>query len=170
MTFKPMTYLVSFTAFVMLFMGLGGYFGYVKLAEHFLVQAYLDALPINAHVQAGQQGNMLFWREQVPLPDGTFASISASNRDQSLSIHYSGEPTAQAQPTSGAADLPLVAKEHTEDIRIDQARRYLYARVLATSNLKAKETTWLYKYDLRSRKPLRRTAVNPLLLPTPFRP
>ena len=48
MKFKPTTYLASFAGFVILFMGLGGYVGYGKIAEHLLVIAYLDALPVNA--------------------------------------------------------------------------------------------------------------------------
>jgi hypothetical protein len=67
-------------------------------------------------------------------------------------------------------DIPLAANERTEDVRIDKAGRYLYARVIAASQIKSKETTWLYKYDLRGRKLVRRASVSPVLLPTPFRP
>ena len=48
MNFKPTTYLASFAGFVILFMGLGGYVGYVKITEHLLIISYLDgcaALP-----------------------------------------------------------------------------------------------------------------------------
>jgi hypothetical protein len=64
----------------------------------------------------------------------------------------------------------MAANEHTEDLRLDPTGRYLFARVLASSNIPSKATTWLYKYDFRRRKWLRRTSVNPILLPTPFRP
>ena len=67
MTFKPMTYLVSFTAFVLLFMGLGGWVGYTKLAEHFLAQAYLEALPIRLSVQRDEKGAVVRWQDKVAL-------------------------------------------------------------------------------------------------------
>ncbi len=164
MTFKPMTYLVSFTLFVMLFMGLGGYFGYGKIADHFLVQAYLDAHSIQSRVQADAKGNVLRWEETVPLPQGGVVRISASNRPLPIAIRYSDEPAASG------ADIPLAAQERAEDLRIDQAGRYLYARVFASSDIKLKEATWLCKFDLQKRKVARRTAVNPILLPAPFRP
>ena len=170
MTFKPMTYLVSFTAFVMLFMGLGGYVGYAKLADLFLAKAYLDARSIHSHVLVDQPGNVLRWEDQVPLQHGGVAHITASNRPQPISIHYPDGSERALQASPGMTDIPLAANELTEDIRVDRTSRYLYARVFATSNIKSKETTWLYKYDLQSRKILRRASVSPVLLPTPFRP
>jgi|ERR1035438_5657597 hypothetical protein len=170
MTFKPMTYLVSFTLFVMLFMGLGGYVGYAKMADFFLARSYLEAISINANVLVDQQGNVLRWEDQVPLPHGVSAHITASNRSLPISIHFSGEPEPTLQPSPWVTAVPLAANERTEDIRIDKASRYLYARVFATSNIKSQETTWLYKYDLQSHKILRRASVNPILLPAPFRP
>jgi hypothetical protein len=170
MTFKPMTYLVSFTLFVLLFMVLGGYVGYSKLADHFLTQGYLDALPINSHVQTDPQGRVLCWEDQVLLEQGASARIAASNRSMPISIHYSDEPEPMVQPSPRETLIPLDANERTEDIRVDRASRYLYARVYATSNIKSKETTWLYKFDLKGRRFLRRTSVNPILLPAPFRP
>ena len=170
MTFKPMTYLVSFTAFVVLFMALGGYVGYAKLADLFLAKSYLDALSINSHVLVDQQGNVLRWEDQVPMQHGVSASITASNRSQLVTIHYSDESASTDQASPRATDIPLAVNERTEDIRVDKTNRYLYARVFATSNIKSKESTWLYKYDLQSRKMLRRAAVSPVLLPTPYRP
>ncbi len=170
MTFKPTTYLLSFTAFVVLFMGLGGYVGYAKLADLFLARSYLDALSINAQVLVDQQGNVLHWEDQVPLQHGVSARITASNRPLPISIHYSDEPEPTLQPSPRVTGIPLAANERTEDIRIDKASHYLYARVFATSNIKSKEITWLYKYDLQNRKILRRASVNPILLPAPFRP
>jgi len=170
MTFKPMTYLVSFTLFVMLFMGLGGYVGYSKIADHYLAQSYLDALSINVQVLVDPQGNVLRWEDKVPLPHGVSARIIASNRSLPISIYYSDEPGPTAQPSSGVNGIPLAANERTEDIRIDQAGRYLFARVFAASALKSEGTTWLYKYDLQRRKFLRRTSVNPITLPAPFKP
>lgn len=164
MTFKPMTYLVSFTMFVLLFMALGGYFGYGKIADHFLVQAYLEAHSIQSRVQADAKGNILRWEDTVALPQGTLVRISASNRPQPIAIRYADDLNATG------ADLPLAANERTEDLRIDQAGRYLYARVFATSDIKLKEATWLCKFDLQKRRVARRTAVNPILLPAPFRP
>lgn len=164
MTFKPTTYLISFTLFVMLFMALGGYVGYGKMADHFLAQAFLEATPINVQVQEDPQGRVLRWEDQVALPGGGVASILASSRPVPISIHYSGDLGA------AVTAIPLAANERTEDLRLDKAGRYLYARVLATSNLKAKETTWLCKYDLQGRKLQRRASTNPLLLPAPFRP
>jgi hypothetical protein len=164
MTFKPMTYLVSFTLFVMLFMGLGGYFGYGKIADHFLVQAYLDAHSIQSRVQTDAKGNVLRWEEAVSLPQGGVVRISASNRPLPIAIRYSDAPDASG------ADIPLAAHERAEDLRIDPAGRYLYARVFASSDIKLKEATWLCKFDLQKRKVARRTAVNPILLPAPFRP
>jgi hypothetical protein len=68
------------------------------------------------------------------------------------------------------AGISLASNERTEDIRIDKTGHYLYARVFATSEIKSKDTTWLYKFDLQSRKMTRRASVSPNLLPTPFRP
>ena len=168
MTFKPMTYLVSFTLFVMLFMGLGGYVGYGKIAEHFLVQAYLDALPINAHVQLDPQGNVLRWEDAVPLPQGKSVRITASNRSGPIAIQFPDGPGPAVQPTE--TTIPLAPQERTEDLRIDRTNRYLYVRVFATSEIKSKEATWLLKYDLQNRQLARRASVNPILLPAPFRP
>jgi len=170
MTFKPMTYLVSFTAFVVLFMALGGYVGYAKMADLFLAKSYLDASSLNVHVLVDQQGNVLRWEDQVPLQHGGVARITASNRSLPISIQYSGGPEPTLQPSPGVTGIPLAANERTEDIRVDKTSHYLYARVFATSNIKSKESTWLYKYDLQSRKILRRASVSPVLLPTPFRP
>lgn len=170
MKFKPTTYLASFAAFVILFMGLGGYVGYVKIAEHLLVIAYLDALPVNARIQPGPQGNVLCWEDKLPQPQGAFVSVTADNRGLPITIHYSDEARLPGQPASREILLPMAANEHAEDLRIDQAGRYLFARVLATSNIPSKETTWLHKYDFQRRRWLRRTSVNPVLLPTPFRP
>ncbi len=170
MTFKPMTYLVSFTAFVMLFMGLGGYVGYAKLADLFLAKAYLDARSIDSHVLVDQAGGVLCWEDQVPLQHGVSARITACNRSQPISIQYSGGPAPMVQTSPGVIDIPLAANEHAEDIRIDKTSRYLYARVFATSNIKSKESTWLYKFDLEGRRILRRASVSPVLLPAPFRP
>ncbi len=169
MKFKPTTYLASFAGFVIIFMGLGGYVGYVKIAEHLLVIAYLDALPVNARLQAGPHGNVLCWEDKLPQPQGAFVSISADNGSLPLAIQYSDEPRL-SQPAFRGAVLPMAANEHTEDLRVDPAGRYLFARVLASSNIPSKETTWLYKYDFQRRKWLRRTSVNPILLPKPFRP
>jgi hypothetical protein len=169
MTFKPMTYLVSFTLFVLLFMGLGGYVGYHKIADHFLTQAFLDATPLQVHVQADPAGPLLRWEERVALERGESASILATSRSQPISIRYA-EAAASPQAPAQEYGIPLAAKERTEDLRVDRAGRYLYARVFAASSLKAEETTWLCKYDLRGRRLLRRIAVNPILLPPPFRP
>jgi hypothetical protein len=168
MTFKPMTYLVSFTMFVLLFMALGGYFGYAKIADHFLVQAYLDALPINSHVQFGSQGNILRWEDAVSLPQGKSVRITASNRSGTIAILFPDGPSSSVQPTE--TSIPLAARERTEDLRIDRTSRYLYARVFATSEIKSKEATWLLKYDLQNRQLARRASVNPILLPAPLRP
>jgi len=170
MTFKPMTYLVSFAIFVMVFMGLGGYVGYSKIADHFLAQAFLDSLPIQAQVQSDQQGNVVRWEGRVPLPQGEFASIAASNRSAPIEIRFSGEPASGSTPPMRATAIPLAANERTEDLRLDKANRYLFARVFATSPIKEKETTWLLRYDLQSRRVVRRATTNPILLPRPFRP
>jgi hypothetical protein len=170
MKFKPTTYLASFAGFVILFMGLGGYVGYVKITEHLLVISYLEALPINARVQTDPQGNRLCWEDKVPQPRGAFVSISADSRNLPIAIQYSEGARPSAQPDSRGVVLPMAANEHTEDLRLDPAGRYLFARVLASSNIPSKATTWLYKYDFQRRKWLRRTSVNPILLPTPFRP
>ena len=170
MTFKPMTYLVSFTAFVVLFMALGGYVGYANLADLFMAKSYLDALSIHSQVLVDPQGHVLRWEDQVPLQDGVSARITASNRPLPISIQFSGGPAPTPQPSPRVTDIPLAANERTEDIRIDKASHFLYARVFATSNIKSKETTWLYKYDLQNRKILRRASVSPVLLPTPFKP
>jgi len=161
MTFKPMTYLVSFTVFVVLFMGLGGWVGYTKLAEHFLAQAYLEALPLSTTVQTDAGGPLVCWEDKVILPSGAAAGITARNRSVPILVRVGSEP---------AAGIPLAPNERTEDVRLDKAGRHLYARVFAASSMPDRGTTWLYKYDLQSRRILRRTAVNPILLPAPFRP
>ncbi len=170
MTFKPMTYLVSFTMFVLLFMGLGGYVGYGKLADHFLIQAYLEAIPIHAQVQTDPQGPMLRWDEKLPLQRGLVARISAVNRPQPVTVQYSDEAGSSMPQPSPPVGIPLAVNERTEDVRVDRAGRCLYVRVFAPPELKLKETTWLYRFDLQGRKVSRRTSVNPILLPAPFRP
>ena len=170
MTFKPMTYLVSFTAFVLLFMGLGGWVGYTKLAEHFLAQAYLEALPIRLSVQRDEKGAVVRWQDKVVLPTGGSVGIIASNRAQPILIQVVEEQAPATPAATGSAGIPLAANERTEDVRLDKANHYLYARVFATSSIPDKETTWLYKYDLRERRIVRKTSVNPILLPAPFRP
>ncbi len=166
MTIKPWTYLISFTLFVMIFMALGGWVGYVKIAEHLLTQGYLDASSLQTQLLPDPGGPLLRWEDRVALPQGGFASISASRRAEPLSIRY----TAPGQPQAGLLEIPLASNERTEDVRLDRANRYLYARVFATSTIPDKETTWLYKYDLQKRQIVRRTSVNPILLPAPFRP
>jgi hypothetical protein len=170
MTLKPMTYLISFTLFVMLFLGLGVYVGYSKIVDHLLAQSFLEATSINASVLVDQQGRELRWEGKISLQQGVVARIVASNRSTPISIHYSDGPgpTRQSHPTADA--IHLSANERTEDLRIDKANHYLYARVLASSDIKSKETTWLCKYDLQGRRILRRTSVNPIMLPTPFKP
>ena len=49
-TFKPMTYLVSFTLFVLTFTALGAYVGYGKIADQLLTQGYLEATPLRMQV------------------------------------------------------------------------------------------------------------------------
>jgi hypothetical protein len=170
MTFKPMTYLVSFTLFVLLFMGLGGYAAYAKMADHFLALSFLEAASINVHLLGDRQGTVLRWEDKVPLEGGGIASILASNRPGPISILYSDQPRLTVRPSPEADGIPLVANECAEDVRIDKAGRYLYARVFAGSRVKSEETTWLCQYDLNKRKLVRRTCVNPALLPVPFRP
>jgi len=164
MTFKPMTYLVSFSLFVMLFMALGGYFGYGRIADHFLVQAFLEAHPLPSRVQADAKGNLLRWEDTVVLPQGTLVRISASNRPLPIAIRYADAPDATG------TDLPLAALERVEDLRLDRSGRYLYARVFAPSEIKQKEATWLCRFDLHQRRIARRAAVNAILLPAPYRP
>jgi hypothetical protein len=170
MTFKPITYLVSFTLFVLLFMGLGGWVAYGKMADHFLALSFLEATSINVHLLVDRQGTVLSWEDQVALEGGGSASILARNRPAPISISYSSEPRPKAQPPPGADGIPLAPNECTEDVRIDRAGRYLFARVFATSKVRSEEVTWLCKYDLRKRRLVRRTSVNPALLPVPFRP
>ena len=170
MTFKPMTYLVSFTAFVLLFMGRGAYVGYAKFSDLFLARAFLDAHSIQSQILVDPQGNVLQWEEKVPLQQGGFARITARNRSLPISIHFSDEPAPAIQSDPGASGIPLAANERTEDLRIDKAGRYLYARVFSTTKAKFEETTWLYKYDLQSRRIVRRSSANPVMLPAPFRP
>jgi len=169
MTFKPMTYLVSFTVFVVLFMALGGYVGYGKIADHFLTQSFLDATSINSHVVADRQGNMVCWEDKLPLQNGVVVYVAACNRSAPISIRFADE-SKLATSSLKVDDITLAANEHTEDVRLDQTRHYLYARTLKASGSKTQEITWLYKYDLQRRELSRRTAVNPIMLPAPFKP
>ena len=159
MSFKPTTYLTSFAMFVILFMGTGVYLGWQKISDHLLAQAYLEAVPIQVQITVDEQGPLFRWDDRVPLQGVAFVRISAANRTQAIGVQYSDAPTTQ---TNG---LLLAAHERTEDIRVDRMGRYLYLRVLGTSAIKAKETTWLLKYDLQRRGLRRRTSVNPILLP-----
>jgi hypothetical protein len=170
MTFKPMTYLVSFTCFVLLFMGLGAYVGYAKFSDLFLTRSFLDAFPVHSQLLAGGQGSVRQWEDKVPLPQGVTASITASSQPQPILIRYSDEARPTPQPFPGVTSIPLATHERTEDIRVDRAGHYLYMRVFSTSKKKFEETTWLYKYDLQSRRVVRCSAVNPILLPAAFRP
>lgn len=170
MTLKPMTYLVSFTLFVMLFMGLGGYVGYHKIADHLLAQAFLDATPLDVQFQSDREGTVVRWEETIPVKGGGFATISACNRSQPVSIAFSpggGQPSGVAHQTEV---LPLQANERTEDVRLDRAGSNLYVRVFATSDIPSKETTWLCRFDLKTRRLTRRIAVSPATLPAAFRP
>lgn len=170
MTLKPMTYLVSFTLFVMLFMGLGGYVGYHKIADHLLAQAFLEATPLDVQFRSDREGTLMCWEETVAVKDGGFATISASNRPRPVSIALSLPGGHSASATPPTAVLPLQGNERTEDVRIDRAGRFLYVRVFASSDIPSKETTWLCRFDLQGRKPTRRIAVNPATLPPAFRP
>ena len=166
MTIKPWTYLISFTLFVMIFTALGGWVGYVKIAEHFLTQGYLDASSLQTQLLADKEGPLLRWEDRVALPQGGFASISASRRAEPLSIRYVGSD----QAPNGLTEIPLAPNERTEDVRVDRSGRYLFLRILTAAKQKTEETTWLCKIDLQRRRLVRRTSVNPILLPTPFRP
>lgn len=170
MTFKPTTYLLSFAAFVLLFMGLGGYLGFGRIREHFLVQAFLQATPLPFQVRDNPAGGAPRWEALVPLPQGGPVHILAQDRTSPLSLEFSngsGPGTQVALPVRGLAQS---AQGRLEDLRIDQAGRRLYARVLAASEIKSKETVWLCEIDLQDRRLLRSTAVNPILLPAAFRP
>jgi len=157
-TFKPMTYLVSFTLFVLTFTALGAYVGYGKIADQLLTQGYLEATPIRPQVLPDRQGSALSWDERVALPQGVFVRVVAGQRPPTLTIDGT------------AAGLLLAAQERPEDLRIDAGGRYLYARTLTPAKTKAEEITWICRYDLKHRRPGRRTSVNPILLPAPFRP
>jgi hypothetical protein len=170
MTFKPMTYLVSFALFVMLFMALGGYVAYGRIADHLLAQAFLEATSLNLQVVAEPLGPAVRWEDKVPLPRGGYAHVLASSRSSPISIRYSDEPEPAAQAALGERGILLTADERTEDLRIDKAGRFLYARVFAAATAQAKDTTWLYKFDVQGRRLIRRTPVNPAMLPPPFRP
>ncbi|MCE1203366.1 MAG: hypothetical protein LWW79_02000 [Holophagaceae bacterium] len=157
-TFKPMTYLVSFTLFVLTFTVLGAYVGYGKIADQLLTQAYLEAVPLRMQVLTDPQGPTLSWDERVTLPQGGFVRVVARQRPAAITID------------GDDAGLLLAAQERPEDLRIDAGGRYLFARTLTTAKTKAEETTWICRYDLKRRRPGRRTSVNPILLPAPFRP
>ncbi len=157
-TFKPMTYLVSFTLFVLTFTALGAYVGYGKIADQLLTQAFLEATPLRMQVLPDPQGPSLGWDERVALPQGGFVRVVAGQRPPVITID------------GAAAGLLLAAQERPEDLRIDAGGRYLFARTLTPARTKAEETTWICRYDLKRRRPGRRTSVNPILLPAPFRP
>lgn len=167
MTFKPMTYLVSFTLFVATFTALGAWVGYGKIADQLLTQAFHDATPVRVQVVAGPQGPALRWDERLPLPQGGFARVTAGPDLGAIAIEEAAAPEAPAQTAPG---IPLAAAERVEDLRVDAQGRYLFARILTTAKTKAEETTWICKYDLKRRRVARRTSVNPILLPAPFRP
>ncbi|NWJ42577.1 MAG: hypothetical protein HXX12_16565 [Geothrix sp.] len=167
MTFKPMTYLVSFTLFVLIFTALGAYVGYGRIADQLLTQAFLDAAPLQVQVRPDPQGPALGWDERVALPQGGFARVVAGPGVPAVSIE---EVDAAGTRTQAAAGIPLAAREHADDLRVDRNGRYLYARILTAAKVKAEETTWICKYDLKRRRLVRRTSVNPILLPAPFRP
>lgn len=166
-TFKPMTYLVSFTLFVLTFTALGAWVGYGKIADQILTQAYLDATPIRVQVLPDPQGPSLRWDERVPLPQGGFARVVADPGAPAITIDEADLPGVRAQ---ASPSIPLATRARVEDLRIDPKGRYLYARILTAAKTRAEETTWLCKYDLKRRRLARRTSVNPILLPAPFRP
>mgnify|MGYP006379125681 CR=1 FL=1 len=96
--------------------------------------------------------------ERVALAQGGFVRVAASQRPPGLDID------------GVASGLLLTAQERPEDLRIDAGGRYLFARLLTPARTRAEEITWLCKYDLKHRRLARRTSVNPVLLPAPFRP
>ena len=157
-TFKPMTYLVSFTLFVLTFTALGAYVGYGKIADQLLTQGYLEATPLRMQVLPDPQDPALNWDERVTLPGGSFVRVVASQRPPAITVD------------GASAGVLLSAQERPEDLRIDAGGRYLFARTLTPAKTKAEEITWICKYDLQRHRLARRTSVNPVLLPAPFRP
>lgn len=165
--FTPTTYLASFAAFVAVFMGIGLYLGYGRMADHLLAQGYLEARPLGAQVQADGQGPLLRWDERVPLSSGGFARIRADGRTGAIVLAFAAQPSA---PETAGDRLDFGSQARTEDLRLDGGGRHLFARVYVRGGQPGLETTWLLKYDLQGRRLARRAAVLPAMLPAPFKP
>ncbi len=165
--FTPTTYLASFAAFVVVFMGLGLYLGYGRIADHLLAQGFLEARPLPAQLQADGQGPRLRWDERVPLAAGGFARIRAEGGSGAIVLAFAAHASA---PEAASDRLDLGAQARTQDLRLDGGGRHLFARVFVRGGQPGLETTWLLKYDLQGRRLVRRAAVLPALLPAPFKP
>ena len=161
LTLKPMTYLVSFTLFVILILILGGWAAVQWMGDHFLTGGFLEAAPLRVQVVQDGPAPALHWEDKVPLPGGAYARITATSRSGSLTIAWSDLP---GQP------LLLPTGERVEDLRLDPSGRYLYARAFAPSGLPGKDSTWICKVDLHGRRLVRRAITSPALLPRPYRP
>lgn len=158
---KPMTYLVSFTLFVMVVLVLGGWAAVQWMGDHVLTGGFLEAVPLRVEVVQEGPGPALHWEDKVALPGGAYARITASSRSGALAIAWSDRP---GQP------LLVPAGARVEDLRLDPSGRYLFVRAFAPSGLPGKDSTWLCKVDLHARRPLRRALTSPALLPLPYRP
>lgn len=167
MNFTPTTYLTSFAGFVAVFMGIGLYLGYGRMADHLLVQGYLEARPLAVQVQADGQGPALRWDERVPLVAGGFARVTADGRSGLVALAFAAHASA---PLTGADRLDLGAQARIQDLRLDAGSRHLFARIFLRGGQPGLETTWLLKYDLQGRRLVRRAAVLPAMLPAPFTP
>jgi hypothetical protein len=152
-TFKPMTYFVSFISFVVTFFILGLVWGASKVQDYRMVQAYTQAVSLKPFVQPDAFPRLLRWEQDLAAGS---VHLSATNQPASLAL---------VRPGAAPQALALDTQGRLRDLRV--GGDVLYARVGLSSPLRPEETDFLQIWDLRSGKPLRQMRTSPGLLPPP---
>ena len=169
MTFSGRTYLFSFTGFVVIFLGLGLYFGTMKIRDHLLAKAFLDAVPLPARVVEDGLGPGPRWDASLAAGPGVSARLTAGVPGQPVAIRYSDDPGGLVAP--GWTLLPVGPGQRVEDLRLDPDRGLLYIRLRGRSaGARPLESTWLCTFDLGRRRLVRRISISPAQLPPAFLP
>lgn len=169
MTFSGRTYLFSFTGFVLIFLGLGIYFGSMKIRDHFQAKAFLDAVPLQTRLVEVGGGRGLRWDAVLPAGGNLSARVQGGGPEQPVTIRYSDDPGPWDAP--GWVLLPVAAHERVEDLRLDPDRGRLFIRLRGRSaGTPALETTWICTFDLARRRMVRKASMSPAMLPPPYLP
>ena len=129
----------------------------VPLRSGTLINGYLTADCVAPVFTAGAEDNR-GWSATIATAGGPRATISGAQRiDGSILIRY--EPDGPEKTVVKYKDYV-----YPTDLRLNGARDRLYVK---TSGLAAGiwHETWLYEYDLQRKKQLRKSRVEPAVLP-----